>query len=225
MTKPLTTGQPAVPGTDGGPGIVPSQENFLQGLLASKFLSKPEHEQQGRPSRVPHDDSRFSPSGQDKAQDKDSLTQRIKDGVKRGVHGLMEFFNKVGEELLRGAEAMARMTDRLKSKVEHQAARIAKVLEELTGLFDAGKTEKAERLQDPVDHRIDRLEHTVKNVSSRITEVADFLTGRLDHMTGSSLNKGSSTESRESTGQEEQGNTREDNAQIPQEKDKETSTS
>jgi len=202
ITNATQAGQPAIQGGEGGPGLVSPQDNLLQGLLASRFLSKPEHEQQDRSGRVPHSHERFSNSGHGKAEE--SLTQRVKDGLKKGVEGLVEFFNKVGEELLKGAEKIAKLADKLKNKVEKQAARIAKAYERLTGLLEDGKTDKAERLQNKIDRRVNRLENTVEKVSSRINKVAEKLAGKLTNILESRIEDGPSTESSQLKGPREE---------------------
>ena len=196
--------QPITHSNEGGPGLLSPQDNLLQGLLASKFLSKPEHHQNDRSARPPHSDLRLFTSGSD--QSGDSLTQKIKEGLKQGVEGLVEFFNKVGEELLKGAEAIAKLADRLRHKVEHQAARIAKAFERLAESLESGETDKAERIQKRLDRRINRLENTVEKISSRINEAANNLANKLRNIPELRVDEKPRTDSSQSkeTGEDDQ---------------------
>ena len=207
ITNATQAAQPVTQGGEGGPGLVSPQDNLLQGLLASKFLFKPEHDQQDRSGRVPHSHERFSNSSHGKGEE--SLAQKVKEGFQKGIEGLVEFFNKVGEELLKGAEKIAKLADRLKNKVEKQAAKIAKAYERLAELLEDGKTEKAERLQNKIDRRVNRLENKVEKISSRINRVAENLLGKLTNILESRADEGQSTESSRSKGTGEEVETSE----------------
>ena len=185
-------GQPVAPNGESATTLVSPQDNALQGLLASKFLSKPEQEQHERSGRVSHREEGLRRSGSEEPDE--SFTQKVKNSVKDGVEGLVEFFNKVGEELLRGAEAIAKLADRLKNKVEKQAEKIARVYERLGEALAAGKTDKAERLQDKLDRRVDRLENTVDKFSSRINKVANKLVDKLTNLLGDRVDQVEATE-------------------------------
>ena len=178
------TNAPAQPGqqlTNSGDTVssgLPLQDNIVPGLLASKFLSRPEPQQEERPARV-------IPEGQHekKANSKEpeeSLIEKVKTGVKHGAQGLAEFFEKIGEEIFRGVRTIAKLADRLKEKVEKQASRLSKAYERLAELVRDGKTEKADRLQDKIHRRVDRLERTVERTTSRINNITEKVNDKIE---------------------------------------------
>ena len=127
----------------------------------------------------------------------------------------MEFFKKIGEELLKGAEAIAKLADRLKNSVEYQAARIAKAYNRLAEFLNAGETEKADRLKNKIDRRVDRLQNTVEKYSSRINELANNQTGKLTNILKSQAAEGQSSEASQANGTGAESETTETPSQDP----------
>ncbi|MDT7041022.1 hypothetical protein [Candidatus Nitronereus thalassa] len=103
--------------------------------------------------------------------------------VEQTENPLNQFLNEIGAKIFKGAKRIAKLANRLVEKVERQAGKIAKNLARISEAIANGNEDKAERLQQKVDRRINRLERISERIGNRIERATNKLNNFIDSLT------------------------------------------
>lgn len=120
---------------------------------------------------------------------KEASGNRLGAPVAKGDEGFGKFLERVTDKIVERVEKIGKLAEKLERKVEKQADKLVNLFQKIGDLVARGKgdSDKADRLRDKFDHRLERLGRVVEKFTSKIQEQAEKLGKVLDSV-GSGIN-------------------------------------